>query len=54
MTIGDSYNDLGMLGDMFGYTVAMGNAIDEVKQQAKYITDTNDADGVGKAIERFV
>lgn len=54
MTIGDSYNDLGMLGDTFGYTVAMGNAIDEVKQQAKYITDTNDADGVGKAIERFV
>lgn len=54
MTIGDSYNDLGMLGDVFGYTVAMGNAIDEVKQQAKYITDTNDADGVGKAIERFV
>ncbi|MFQ7235714.1 MAG: HAD hydrolase family protein [Enterococcus hulanensis] len=32
----------------------MGNAIDEVKKQAKYITDTNDADGVGKAIEQFL
>lgn len=54
MTIGDSYNDLGMLSASFGYTIAMGNAIEEVKQQAKYMTDTNDADGVGKAIERFL
>ncbi|MDT2598475.1 Cof-type HAD-IIB family hydrolase [Enterococcus hulanensis] len=54
MTIGDSYNDLGMLNDSFGFTIAMGNAIDEVKKQAKYITDTNDADGVGKAIEQFL
>ena len=54
MTIGDSYNDLGMLSDSFGYTVAMGNAIEAVKAQAKYMTDTNDANGVGKAIVRFV
>ena len=54
MTIGDSYNDLGMLSDSFGYTVAMGNAIEAVKTQAKYLTDTNDANGVGKAIARFV
>lgn len=53
MTIGDSYNDLGMLSEDFGYTIAMGNAIDEVKAQAKYVTDTNDADGVSKAIRRF-
>ena len=54
MTIGDSYNDLGMLSDSFGYTVAIGNAIEAVKAQAKYMTDTNDANGVGKAIVRFV
>lgn len=54
MTIGDSYNDLGMLDERFGYTVAMGNAIEEVKEAAKYQTDTNDENGVGKAIERFV
>lgn len=54
MTLGDSYNDLNMLDDRFGYPVAMGNAIDEVKKQAKYLTDTNDNDGVGKAIERFI
>ena len=54
MTIGDSYNDLGMLDSSFGYTVAMANAIKEVKECAKYRTDSNDEDGVGKAIERFV
>lgn len=54
MTIGDSYNDIGMLGKDFGYTVAMGNAIREVIEQAKYITSTNDEHGVAKAIERFI
>jgi Cof subfamily protein (haloacid dehalogenase superfamily) len=54
MTIGDSYNDLGMLDKSFGYTVAMGNAIKEVRECAKYLTDSNDEDGVGEAIERFV
>lgn len=53
MTIGDSFNDLGMLGTEFGYTVAMGNAIEEVKAQAKFTTDTNDADGVSKAIKKL-
>lgn len=54
MTIGDSYNDLGMLSSEFGYPVAMGNAIPEVKAQAKYLTESNNADGVGKAINRFI
>lgn len=54
MTIGDSFNDLTMMEDSFGYSVAMGNAIPEVKTQAKYVTDTNDEDGVAKAIERFL
>lgn len=54
MTIGDSFNDLTMMEDSFGYSVAMGNAIPEIKAQAKYVTDTNDEDGVAKAIERFL
>lgn len=54
MTIGDSFNDLTMMEASFGYSVAMGNAIPEVKERAKYVTDTNDADGVAKAIERFL
>lgn len=54
MVIGDSFNDLSMQEKPFGYTVAMGNAIPEVKRIAKYITDTNDNDGVGKAILKFL
>lgn len=54
MTIGDSFNDLSMLVDDFGYTVAMGNALDEVKKAAKFVTATNDDDGVCAVIEKFI
>lgn len=53
MAIGDSYNDL----DMFRYAgmaVAMGNAPGEVKERAGYVTDTNNCDGVAKALEELV
>ena len=49
IAIGDSENDLDMLKAV-GMPVAMGNAIDDVKALAKYITDTNAKDGVAKAI----
>lgn len=49
IAIGDSENDLEMLHAV-GMPVAMGNANDEVKSIAKYITDTNANDGVAKAI----
>lgn len=52
MTCGDGNNDLPMIRAA-GLGVAMGNAIDEVKQAADYITCTNDEDGAAKAIERF-
>jgi hydroxymethylpyrimidine pyrophosphatase-like HAD family hydrolase len=32
----------------------MGNAKDELKAEAKYVTSTNDEDGVAEAIEKFV
>ena len=32
----------------------MGNAVDEVKNIAEYITSTNNEDGVAKAIEKFI
>ena len=51
MAIGDDYNDIEMLRKA-GYSFAMGNAPDEVKSHAKFITDTNERDGVAKAIER--
>ena len=37
-----------------GLGIAMGNAFDEVKEAADYITDTNENDGVAKAIEKFI
>ena len=49
MILGDSFNDYSMF-EIFEETVAMENAIPEVKAIAKYITDTNDNLGVAKAI----
>jgi len=37
-----------------GLGVAMGNAEDKVKREADYITDSNDNDGVAKAIKKFM
>jgi Cof subfamily protein (haloacid dehalogenase superfamily) len=53
MAIGDSLNDLEMVRDA-GWGVAMGNAMDEVKQSARLLTETNDQDGVAHASERWV
>ena len=53
MACGDSPNDTAML-KVSGFPVAMGNAKDELKEIAKYITKTNDEEGVAQVIERFV
>ncbi|SJZ51617.1 hypothetical protein SAMN02745116_00589 [Pilibacter termitis] len=53
MTIGDSFNDVSML-EYAGVSFAMGNAHDEVKKHAKYITGTNEENGVGTAILRAI
>jgi Cof subfamily protein (haloacid dehalogenase superfamily) len=53
IAIGDSENDLSMI-EYAGCGIAMGNAIDSVKKRASYITDSNDNDGVAKAIKKFV
>ena len=53
MCIGDSENDLSMI-EFAGLGVAMGNGLDLLKDAADYITDTNNNDGVAKAIENFV
>ena len=52
MAMGDAENDLEMLR-FVGYSVAMGNASDEVKSVARYETDTNDRHGVAKAIRKY-
>jgi Cof subfamily protein (haloacid dehalogenase superfamily) len=52
-TIGDMANDLLMFRKS-GLSIAMGNATDDVKAQAKLVTDTNENDGFAKAVERFL
>lgn len=52
MCIGDSENDLSMI-QFAGLGVAMGNALDLLKSEADYITETNDNSGVAHAIEKF-
>lgn len=53
MALGDGDNDVEMIREV-GFGVAMANAEDKVKESADYITDSNDDDGVAKAIEKFV
>lgn len=51
--IGDAGNDLDMI-QFAGLGVAMGNAFEEVKEAADYITCNNDEDGVAHVIEKFI
>lgn len=53
MCIGDNDNDMSMI-KLAGIGVAMGNGIESIKKIAQFITDTNDNDGVAKAIEKFI
>lgn len=50
---GDGYNDISMV-KYAGIGVAMENAVDEVKQVADYVTDSNNEDGIAKVVEKFV
>lgn len=52
IAIGDNFNDKEMI-EFAGTGIAMGNAPDEVKYVADYVADTNDDDGVAKALARF-
>lgn len=53
IAIGDNENDISMI-TLAGLGVAMGNGEAIVKNHAKYITSTNNEDGVAKVIEKFV
>lgn len=47
---GDGYNDLSMIR-YAGLGVAMGNAKEEVKQEADYVTLSNDKDGIAHLLD---
>lgn len=52
MAFGDGGNDIQMLSHV-GLSVAMGNAGDDVKQVAKYVTDSVDDDGIYNALKKL-
>lgn len=52
VVFGDGKNDM----DMFKHapmSIAMGNAIEPLKEIATYVTDRSDSDGIGKACRHF-
>ena len=51
--IGDAANDIEML-EYAGLAIAMGNASEEVKAIADIVTDTNEFNGVIKAIDKLI
>lgn len=53
LAIGDSSTDLEII-KASGIGVAMGNAPDDIKAAADYITGINTEDGFAQAIEKFV
>ena len=52
MAIGDTENDLSII-QAAAVGVAMGNATEEVKKAAAYITDSNTENGVAHAIAHY-
>ncbi len=52
VAFGDGLNDISML-DFAGFSIAMENAADIVKEKADYITKKNDEDGVQYAIDKI-
>jgi|APCry1669188879_1035177.scaffolds.fasta_scaffold06863_3 hypothetical protein len=53
VTIGDGLNDV-LMFKRSGFSIAMGNASDEVKAQANTVTDSYNDEGFAKAIETIV
>ena len=52
VAFGDSENDLSVMHGV-GLSVAMGNALPEIQQQAGIVTDHYDNDGIAKGIEKI-
>lgn len=52
VVFGDEKNDLSMFRDEWT-SIAMGNAIEELKAKASYVTDDNDKDGIYHACRHF-
>lgn len=53
MAFGDAENDLAMIKTV-KYGIAMGNAMDTLKNVAYDVTDTNDNMGIAKALDKYI
>lgn len=53
IAFGDDFADIGML-QLCGLGIAMGNAIDEVKEIADIVIGTNDQDGIAEYLEKEI
>ncbi|WP_263620710.1 Cof-type HAD-IIB family hydrolase [Halobacillus yeomjeoni] len=53
MAVGDSMNDIAMIHEA-GFGVAMDNAQDKVKEEADWVTLSNNEDGVAHAINKVL
>lgn len=53
IAVGDEYNDVEML-QFAGLGVAMGNAYQEIKKIADWVTRTNDSDGAAYVTDRWI
>lgn len=53
IAVGDGFNDLFMI-QYAGLGVAMANAQEIVRQNADYITLSNEEDGVAAVVEKFI
>ena len=52
IAIGDNVNDLSMI-QAVAHGVAMGNAVDELKAAAEYVTTAIDNDGVANGLAHY-
>jgi hypothetical protein len=53
VAFGDGYNDKSMM-ETAGFSIAMANAVDEIKAIADHVTTSNDDDGIATAVEKML
>jgi Cof subfamily protein (haloacid dehalogenase superfamily) len=53
IAFGDNNNDVELF-ETVGMPIAMGNAVEQIKSIAKYVTQSNDDDGIAYAIDNFI
>jgi Cof subfamily protein (haloacid dehalogenase superfamily) len=53
VTVGDQPNDV-LMFRRSGFSIAMGNAGDEVKRAATWVTASNEDEGFAKAVDEFI